>query len=148
MRRTKEELINTVHSHLLQFESSDVISLLLSIVSNRRAFTITLLYVDLESLRLDGFVSIQARIVISKRNGRYVILSLISGNRQYVINHVAFNTICRQFGFIRYLRIILVKVFGECNVWLFNQFQITYASHNNTKGNGFASLHFRVINRS
>ena len=73
-------------------------------------------------------------------------MTLIARNSQEIVDHVSFNTIGCEACLVGHFGIIGVEVLGECNHRLLDELQVSVASHDNTKRDGFAGLHLSLVN--
>ena len=67
---------------------------------------------------------------------------------QDVVNHRTLNAVGRQFGLIRDLRLILVEVFRQIDLRLFDELQVTCSAYSYTQRYWVVGFRLRLIQLS
>ena len=90
--------------------------------------------------RFDG-----SNIVLGGLNLCLILFTLMVGNNQKVVNHVALHTVGGEAGLVGHFGVILVEIFRQVQLRLFDELQIARATHNNSHIDGRARAHLRLV---
>ena len=148
-RGTEEVLINGTQTDWVGLDITNVLVQLfhlLSCISRHTGCAVTLCHIECKCLCMQCLVSIYLSIIIGELHRRYLVLALMTRDHKDIIHHAAFNTISSELSIVCYLGIILIKVLGQIDDRLFDEFQVTCTTHRHTEGDGVISLHFFLIN--
>ena len=111
------------------------------------ATTLAFLNMDMEAIRLYRLILLLGRIEIGERDWRYVKVARMTGNGQEVVDHTALESVDSQFALIGDFSIVAVKVLGEFNNRLFDEFEVAHATDHYAKVDGVVGLHLSLVKR-
>ena len=134
---TEEEIIEGMLTGVARLDIPDVLAQELEILLTGEVAdtgrTGALLHLEREAFRLGRLVLMGGRIIIGELDRRYLVLALMTGHGEDIVDHRALQTIGRQLGLIGDLGVILVKIFGELHNRLLDELEIARTTDDDTQ---------------
>ena len=139
--RSEEEVGPVLEDRASRLDRTDVARLLSEVVDLARI--VARQHLEFEGMGTDGLVGLRLHVKIGEGDRRDRVVSLLAGHGQEIIDNVALDTVVRQSGLVRHLRVVLVKRLREVGLGLLDQFEVARSADDDAQRDRLSRLHLR-----